>query len=55
MKTVSYSEFCWNGDHTNCQIWLADTATGKPVRACRTKVQAGMKTVKMSDGIKLEK
>jgi NADH dehydrogenase/NADH:ubiquinone oxidoreductase subunit G len=54
MDTISYGEFCWNGDCANCQIWLENTAAEKPVLACRTKVQAGMKIVKMSDEIKLE-
>ena len=54
METVSYGDFCWNGDCANCQIWLAETAIEKPVLACRTKVHTGMKIVKMSDAIKLE-
>ncbi len=54
METVSYGEFCWNGDCANCRIWLENTETEKPILACRTKVQTGMKIVKMSDEIKLE-
>ena len=54
METVSFGEFCWNGDCANCRIWLENTQTEKPILACRTKVQAGMKIVKMSDEIKLE-
>ncbi len=54
LETVSCGDFCWNGDCANCQIWLEDTAREKPVLACRTKVQSGMKIVKMSDAIKLE-
>jgi hypothetical protein len=54
METVSYGEFCWNGDCANCQIWLEDTLFEKPVLACRTKVRAGMKIIKMSDAIKLK-
>ncbi len=53
METVSIGDFCWNGDCANCQIWLENTATEKPVLACRTKVHAGMKIVKMSDKIEL--
>ena len=54
LETVSYGEFCWNGDCANCRIWLENTETEKPILACRTKVQSGMKIVKMSDEIKLE-
>lgn len=52
--TVSYGDFCWNGDCANCQIWLEDAASEKSVLACRTKVRDGMKIVKMSGEIKLE-
>ncbi len=54
LETVSFGDFCWNGDCANCRIWLENTETEKPILACRTKVQAGMKIVKMSDEIKLE-
>ena len=54
METIAYGDFCWNGDCANCQTWLAETATEKPVLACRTKVQKGMKIVKISDEINLE-
>lgn len=53
METVSYGDFCWNGDCANCQVWLEDTARDKPVLSCRTKVQEGMKIVKMSREINL--
>ncbi len=54
METISLRDLCWNGDCANCQIWLKDSAAEKPVLACRTKVQTGMKIVKMSDAIKFE-
>ena len=53
MKTISHGDFCWNGDCANCQVWLANTATKKPVLACRTKVQEAMKIVRMSGEINL--
>lgn len=53
-ETIVYGNFCWNGDCANCQIWLNDSATEKPVLACRTKVRAGMKIVKMSDEIEIQ-
>ena len=53
MKTISYGEFCWNGDCANCQIWLENTRNKKPLLACRTKVQEKMKIVRMSEKIKL--
>jgi hypothetical protein len=54
METISYGDFCWNGDCANCQIWLAGAAAEKPVLACRTKVQTGMKIIKISDELKFE-
>ena len=53
MKTVSYGDFCWNGDCANCQVWLEDSEKEKPVLSCRTKVQEGMRIVRMSEEIKL--
>jgi predicted molibdopterin-dependent oxidoreductase YjgC len=53
METVSSAELCWNGDCANCQVWLENTVGGKPMLACRTKVQEGMKIVRMSGEIKL--
>ena len=55
METVSYGDFCWNGDCANCQVWLENTARDKPVLSCRTKVQEGMKIVRMSSEINLGK
>ncbi|MGI8642264.1 MAG: 2Fe-2S iron-sulfur cluster-binding protein [Pyrinomonadaceae bacterium] len=53
METISYGDFCWNGDCANCQVWLENTAADKPVLSCRTKVREGMKIIKMSDEIEL--
>ncbi|MET0751918.1 MAG: 2Fe-2S iron-sulfur cluster-binding protein [Pyrinomonadaceae bacterium] len=55
METVSYGDFCWNGDCANCQVWLEGAAKEKPVLSCRTKVQEGMKIVRMSGEINLVK
>ena len=53
METVSYGDFCWNGDCLNCRVWLEKTPAEKSVLACRTKVKNGMKIVRMSKEIKL--
>ena len=53
MQTISFGDFCWNGDCANCQIWLENTAKEKPALACRTKVLEGMRIVRMSEEIKL--
>lgn len=53
LNTISYGDFCWNGDCANCQIWLENTQNKKPLLACRTKVQEKMKIVRMSREIVL--
>jgi succinate dehydrogenase/fumarate reductase-like Fe-S protein len=53
METISFGDFCWNGDCANCQVWLAGGETEKPVLACRTKVKPNMKIVRMSEEIKI--
>ena len=58
LNTISYGDFCWNGDCTNCQIWyhtegqnIGDDRTGL---ACRMEVIEGMSITSMSPFIKLE-
>lgn len=58
MKTISYGDFCWNGECTNCQIWYRrageDEAQDKPALACRTKVFEGMVITKLNHFVKIE-
>lgn len=55
LESISYGDFCWNGDCANCQIWLEVNGKEKPALACRTKVEERMKIVRMSREISLEK
>ena len=58
LNTISYGDFCWNGECTNCQIWYHTDSesrdSDKPVLACRVEVIEGMKITSMSQFIKLE-
>jgi hypothetical protein len=58
LKSISYGDFCWNGDCTNCQVWYrteGQTADyDKPGLACRMEVIEGMSITSMSPCIKLE-
>ncbi len=58
MKTISYGDFCWNGECTNCQIWLHQQGEtemrDKPALACRTTVEEGMVITKVSSFVELE-
>ena len=51
METISYGDFCWNGECLNCQVWLKNGEKEKAVMACRTLVAEGMNIVRIADGI----
>ena len=58
MKTISYGDFCWNGECTNCQIWYHSEgqteAEDKPALSCRLKVSEGMVITRVSRYVELE-
>ena len=57
INTISYGDFCWNGECTNCQIWYhregQTTANDKPALACRMEVIEGMVITTLSRFIEL--
>lgn len=55
MEGISYGDFCWNGDCTNCQIWYQrpDEDRERSSLSCRMRVQEGMKITKLSKHIDL--
>jgi NADH dehydrogenase/NADH:ubiquinone oxidoreductase subunit G len=53
METVSYGDFCWNGDCLNCQVWIKNGDKEKAVMSCRTKVEEGMKIIRLNNEIKI--
>ena len=53
VETISYGEFCWNGDCLNCQVWIKNGDKEKALMTCRAKVEEGMKLVRMADEIVL--
>ena len=58
LNSISYGDFCWNGDCTNCQIWYHSegqaTDSDRPGLACRLEVTEGMVITSMSPCIKLD-
>jgi len=54
MDTISYGDFCWNGECLNCQVWLKIDDKEKAVMACRTDVREGIEIVRLSDEITSE-
>ncbi len=57
LETISYGDFCWNGDCTNCQVWYhtkdQPSENGKPALSCRIEVIEEMVITAMSPFIKL--
>jgi len=59
MRSISYGDFCWNGDCTNCQFWYTeeDDATArddKTALSCRFKVRPGLVITRLDEHVKLE-
>jgi len=58
LKTISYGDFCWNGECTNCQIWYHTKGQSKvddrPGLACRLEVIEGMTITSMAPFIKID-
>ena len=54
MESISYGDFCWNGECLNCQVWLRNGDKEKAVMSCRQVVAEGMQIVRMADEIELE-
>ncbi len=57
INSISYGDFCWNGDCTNCQVWYhtegQTSKSDRPGLACRMEVIEGMVITSMSPFIKL--
>ena len=58
MRSISYGDFCWNGECTNCQFWYRDAGqeddADKTALSCRFKVREGMVITRLSPHVKLE-
>jgi NADH dehydrogenase/NADH:ubiquinone oxidoreductase subunit G len=54
IESISYGDFCWNGECLNCRVWLKNGDKEKAALACRTVVEEGMEIVRLSDGIDLD-
>jgi hypothetical protein len=58
LNTISYGDFCWNGDCTNCQVWYHTPGQAqendRPALACRIEVIEGMIITNLSRFIELE-
>jgi hypothetical protein len=58
LRSISYGDFCWNGDCTNCQFWYKDgeqpTCEDKTALACRFKVREGLVITRLNECVKLD-
>ena len=58
INTISYGDFCWNGECTNCQVWYHSTgqteSSDRPALSCRLECEEGMVISKLSHFIDLE-
>ena len=58
LNSISYGDFCWNGECTNCQIWYHEKGqtdtSDKPALSCRAEVVEGMVITKLSQFIHLD-
>lgn len=53
MESISYGDFCWNGECVNCRVWLDMDGTERAVMACRTTAVENLKIVRMAKAIDL--
>jgi ferredoxin len=53
VETISYGDFCWNGECLNCQVWIKNGDKEKAVIACRADVEDGMEIVRVSEGMEV--
>ena len=58
INTISYGDFCWNGECTNCQVWYhmkgQTEQSDRPALSCRLECEEGMVITKLSRFIELE-
>lgn len=58
MNTISYGDFCWNGECTHCQFWYheggQDETQDKTALSCRFAVREGLVITRLSHFVELE-
>lgn len=53
VESISYGDFCWNGECLNCQVWIKNGDKEKALIACRATVEEGMEIVRLADHIEI--
>jgi hypothetical protein len=58
IETISYGDFCWNGDCANCQFWYHEEGESdgqdKTGLACRFDVREGLIITRLSPPVRIK-
>ena len=58
INTISYGDFCWNGDCTNCQFWYREEGQAEPqdrtALACRFDVREGLVVTRLAPHVRIK-
>ena len=58
LRTISYGDFCWNGDCTNCQFWYHEegqtAAQDRTALACRFTARDGLTITRLSPHVRIK-
>jgi hypothetical protein len=56
VETISYGDFCWNGDCTNCQFWYREEGQpqDKTALACRFEARDGLVITRLSPHVRIK-
>ena len=58
IETISYGDFCWNGDCTNCQFWYHERgqtrAQDKTALACRFDARDGLVVTRLDSHVRIK-
>jgi len=59
LRSISYGDFCWNGDCTNCQFWYREPGEDarepeKTALSCRFTVREGMTVTRLNPCVRIE-
>jgi hypothetical protein len=55
IETISYGDFCWNGDCGNCRVWYreAGEAAERTALACRFDPRPGLVVTRLDPHIRI--
>ena len=58
IRTISYGDFCWNGDCTNCLFWYHEEgqteAQDKTALACSFDVREGLVVTRLDPHVRIK-